>query len=84
MIEPVAVYLDPGIDHAAIERELDAQLGIAPTDPYDVRWDLVCGDVPRACQHIRITRVQLAGRACVSCDTCDHSWFEYPIVLEDA
>lgn len=76
MIEPIAVSLDLGIDHAAIERELDAQLGIIPTDPYDVRWDLVCGDYPKACQHVRISRSTSNGLSDVVCLDCAHEWLE--------
>lgn len=73
------------LDHDEVLRKLDNAFGdLAPLPAPDKRWDLLCGDYPRACQHIRIGRVQLAGRACVSCNTCDHSWFEYSIVLEEA
>jgi hypothetical protein len=71
---PVYFELDTGVDHDAIERELDAQMGLAPRPP---RWKPT--GPPLCCQHTQIDRVQLKGRAVVTCLTCSHEWFEYPI-----
>lgn len=71
MNEPVAVYLDPGFDHDAIERELDQQLGLAPKPP---KWRP--SKPPLACEHVRVTRVQLgSGLAELTC-VCGHCWRE--------
>lgn len=70
MIEPVAVYLDP-VDHDAIERELDEQMGLTPKPP---KWRPVGPAL--TCEHGRITREPVGdGLTVVSC-ACGHGWSE--------
>lgn len=75
MTEPVAVYFDP-VDHDAIERQLDEQLGIEPKPKRERGWDCLAGDAELPCGHARVTRVQLGnGLADVTC-VCGHEWRE--------
>ncbi len=77
-IEPVPVYieLDTGVDHDAIERELDEQMGIEPKPRRERSWDCLAGEAPVACQHNRLTTVREEGRVLVKC-ACGHSWMEF-------
>jgi len=76
VIEPTPVYLDPGFDHDAIERELDKQLGLEPKPRRERSWDCLAGEVELVCGHARITRNELeAGLAIITCP-CGHSWRE--------
>ena len=84
MIEPTPVYLDPGFDHDAIERELDAQLGIDPKPKRERAWDCLAGEVELVCGHHRIERLELHGRNQVTCIICGHEWVEHSGVLEVA
>lgn len=76
MIEPVAVYLDPGFDHDAIERELDEQMGLTPKPKRERSWDCLAGEAPIVCGHARISRSTSAGLTDVVCLTCGHEYLE--------
>lgn len=75
MNQPIAVYLDP-IDHDAIERELDEQMGITPKPKRERSWDCLAGDVELPCGHVRIARTELGGDLAEVVCVCGHSWRE--------
>lgn len=64
------------IDHATIERELDAQLGLTPKPRRERAWDCLAGEAPIVCQHVRISRSSSAGLTDVVCLTCGHEYLE--------
>ena len=76
MIEPTPVYLDPGFDHDAIERELDEQLGIEPKPRRERSWDCLAGEAPVVCQHSHISRSTSGGLTDVVCLSCGHEYLE--------
>lgn len=68
------------IDHAEVERMLDAQLGLEPVPAKPKReraWDCLAGEAPVVCQHVHIDRAHLNGMAQVVCLTCGHEWQEH-------
>lgn len=75
MIEPVAVYLDP-IDHDAIERQLDEQMGLKPRPKRERSWDCLAGEASVVCSHVRIARLPVGnGLTRVTCE-CGSTWNE--------
>lgn len=59
--------------------ELDEAFASVPPKPKrEKRWDLLVGDYPKACQHIRISRSTSAGLTDVLCLSCGHEWLEVP------
>jgi hypothetical protein len=67
------------IDHAEVERMLDAQLGLAPPRRNVKReraWLCLAGEAELVCGHPRIDRSGKDGLVDVVCLTCGHEWME--------
>jgi hypothetical protein len=61
------------IDHAEVERRLDAQLGLAARPrrkPFKLRGPFL------TCEHARITSTRSVGGLAVVTCACGHSWRE--------
>lgn len=74
MTQPIPVYIEPG-DQAAIEAELDRQMGIEPKPRREKPWQCLVGEAPATCQHNRLTKVHEEGRVVITCE-CSHRWLE--------
>jgi hypothetical protein len=78
MIEAFPLYIefDSGIDHAAIERELDQQLGLQPKPKRERAWECLAGEAPMPCRHPHVSRSTSSGLTDVVCLDCEHEWLE--------
>lgn len=64
------------VDHAEIERQLDAQLGLEPAPKRERAWDCLAGEAPVPCRHVRIDRSYRDGITDVVCLGCGFEWME--------